>query len=150
LFGAAFWVLVVDNEVLQRQLPVPLDPDLPRLARLGGFAISMIPGAVLMYILAQLARLFRLYEQGLYFTRANVAVFQRLGWSILAWNGATFLQTSGLGIVLTLHRPTGQRLLVLSLKSEEVMVALVGLVVLTISWVMDEARKIEEEQALII
>jgi hypothetical protein len=79
-----------------------------------------------------------------------VAVFQRLGWSILAWAAADFLQTMGLGIVLTLHRAAGQRLLVVSLSSDQVLVALIGLVVVTISWVMDEARKIEEEQALIV
>lgn len=147
---AVFWYFVDENSVMQRQLSVSLNPDLPALAKVWGVAVSKVPGAVLMYILAQLSRLFRLYEQGRFFTRANAALFRRLGWSILAWAGAAFLQTAGLGVVLTLHRPAGQRLLVLSLSSDEVLVALIGLVVLTISLVMDEARKIEEEQALII
>jgi hypothetical protein len=147
---AVFWLYVGQNSVLQRQLPVEMDPDLPELAKVWGFGVSMLPGAVVMYILAQLSRLFGLYEQGQFFTRANVAIFQRLGWSILAWAGCDFLRIVGLGIVLTLHRPAGQRLLVVNFSSDQVLMALIGMVVLTISWVMDEARKIEEERALII
>ncbi|MFH1035388.1 MAG: DUF2975 domain-containing protein [Pseudomonadota bacterium] len=147
---ATFWLWVGHNSVLQRQLPVPLDPDLPDWAKVWGFGVSMLPGAVVMYILALLGRLFRLYEQGQFFTSANVAIFQRLGWCILIWAASDFLRVAGLGIVLTLHRPAGQRLLVLSLGSDQILMALIGLVVLTIAWVMDEARKIEEDRALII
>ncbi len=147
---AIFWLYVGDNSVLGRQLPVELDPDLPDRAKLWGFAVSMLPGLVVMYILAQLSRLFRLYEQGIFFSRANVAIFQRLGWSILAWACADFLQTVGLGLVLTLHRAAGQRLLVISLSSDQALMALMGLVVVTVSRVMDQARKLEEEQALIV
>ncbi|MBI5523667.1 MAG: DUF2975 domain-containing protein [Desulfarculus sp.] len=147
---ALFWYLVGQNNLIERQLPVSLDPGLPPLAKVGGFAVSMLPGAVLMYILYQLGKLFRLYEQGSFFTRANVAIFHRLGWSTVAWVAGDFLHTVGLGIVLTLHRPAGQRLLVVNFTSEQALGVLAGLVLLTISWVMDEARKIEEEQALII
>ncbi len=147
---ALFWLLVEHNRLMQQQLPVVLDPNLPGMAKVWGFVVSMVPGAVLMYILVQLSRLFRHYEQGHFFTRANVAIFHRLGWSVLAWAAGDFLHITGLGIVLTLHRPAGQRLLVVNITSDQVLVVLIGLVVLTISWVMDEARKIEEEQALII
>lgn len=147
---ALFWLSVGGNAAMQRQLPVALDSGLPPAAKLGGFLVSMLPGAVLMYILAQLSRLFGLYEQGSVFSRANVAIFQRLGWAILAWAASDFLQSAGLSIVLTLHHAPGQRLLVLSLSSGQVLAALMGLVVLTISWVMDEARKLAEDQALII
>jgi hypothetical protein len=147
---AAFWLLVGQNSVLQRQLPVALDPGLPWPAQVWGFAVSMLPGAVAMYVLSQLSGLFRLYEQGQFFTQDNVAIFQRLGRAIIIWAASDFLRVTGLGLVLTLHRAAGQRLLVLSLSSDQVLLALIGLVVLTISWVMDEARKIEEDRALII
>ncbi|MBI4797964.1 MAG: DUF2975 domain-containing protein, partial [Desulfarculus sp.] len=104
-FVALFWLLVGENSLIERQLPVSPDQDLPRLAKVWGFAVSMVPGSVLMYILYQLGKLFRLYEQGSFFTRANVAIFHRLGWSTLAWVAGDFLHTVGLGIVLTLHRP---------------------------------------------
>lgn len=147
---AAFWYWVEQNPVLERQLPVGLDSGLPTLAKFWGFAASMLPGLVLMYIMTQLSHLFRLYHKGLFFTRANVAIFRRLGWCLLAWASADFLHFAGLGIVLTMHRPQGQRLLVLSLGSAQVLAALMGMVVVTVSRVMDEARKIEEEQALIV
>ena len=40
---AVFWLYVGQNTVLQRQLPVILDPDLPGLAKVWGFGVSMVP-----------------------------------------------------------------------------------------------------------
>ena len=53
-------------------------------------------------------------------------------------------------IVLTLNRGPGQRLLVIGLDGGDLSGIFVGIVILIIAWVMDEARKIQEDQALII
>jgi len=60
------------------------------------------------------------------------------------------VRTSLLSVILTMGKPPGQRLLVVGLDSGDFTGVFVGVVVLIISWVMDEGRKIEEDQALII
>ena len=145
-----FWTQVGQQPSLARYLPVTLDENLPTWSRMLGLAVSLVPTSILMYATMQLSKLFRLYERGDIFARDNVRQYRSLGWSLIALGIAKFLNHTALSIVLTIHRPAGQRMLSIGINSDDVFLALIGMVVLTISWVMDEARKIEEEQSLII
>lgn len=147
---AAFWVVVPYYPLLGRSLPATVNPEHPGLVLILGFWASMIPGAVTMYGFGQLRRLFKLYAEGTVFESANVGCFRRLGWTLIAFTGAQVLTTPVLGMILTLYNPPGQRMLILSLSSNELISLLVGAVVLTIAWVMDEARMLKRENEMFV
>ncbi len=148
---ALFWVLVgMGNEVLMHNLPVEVDPDIPIYSLVLCFWVSMIPTSFTMFALYQLIKLFGYYGMGTMFARENVITIRTLGRTIIAWEIANFLSSIGLGILLTLHRGPGQRLLVVGIDNADIYALVAGFSVLTIAWVMDEARKIREDQELIV
>jgi Protein of unknown function (DUF2975) len=79
-----------------------------------------------------------------------VNCYRSLGRILMAWVACDVVNHTLLGIVLTLDRGPGQRLLVLGLDGGDFTGIFVGLAILIIAWVMDEARQIQEDQALII
>ncbi|MFH1112790.1 MAG: DUF2975 domain-containing protein [Pseudomonadota bacterium] len=131
-------------------LPVPVDHHLNGQTRFLAFTVGLIPLAVTLYGLQKLRELFTLYEVGSIFTEGNVKCLRSLGRILIVWVGCSFVRWSLLSIVLTLENPPGQRMLVVGLNGEDFIGVFVGVVVLAISRVMDEARKIEEDQALIV
>lgn len=131
-------------------LPVHVDHYLPGLTRFLAFLADLIPLGVIMYGLRKLESLFLLYENGLIFTEANVQCFRSLGRTLIVWVAGDMVRNSLLSMVLTLDKPPGQRLITVGLGSADFTAVFVGIVVLIISWVMDEGRKIHEDQALIV
>lgn len=151
VLNVVFWVGVgMGNEVLGHNLPVKVDPDIPASSLVMACLVSMIPTGVFMYALYQLIKLFGYYGSGIMFARENVTTIRSLGKSIIYWDITNFLSSIVLGIILTLHRGTGQRLLVVGVDNADIYALVAGFSVLTIAWVMDEARKIKEEQELIV
>jgi hypothetical protein len=130
--------------------PVPITGDLSGQIRLLAFCSDLPPLAVLVFSFYKLGSLFRLYENGHIFTRQNVDCFKSLGRMMIVWAACHFVSNSLMSIVLTLENPPGQRMLTLGLGSPEFGGLFVGGVVLTITWVMDEARKLNEDHELFI
>jgi len=131
-------------------LPVHVDHDLPDLTRFFAFLVDLIPLGAVIYGLQQLRRLFLLYESGSIFTERNVDCFRGLGGALIVWVVCHIVRTTLLSVVLTMDNLPGQRMIVVALDSGDFTGIFVGVVVLIISWVMDEGRKIEEDQALIV
>jgi hypothetical protein len=151
ILNVVFWVGIgMGNDVLGHTLPVQVDPDIPASSLVFACLIGMIPTSVFVYALYQLIKLFGYYSTGVIFSKANVLAIRNLGKSIIYWELANFLCSIALGIVLTLHRGTGNRLLVINLQNSDLYALVAGFSVLTIAWVMEEARKIKEEQELIV
>lgn len=148
---AAYWLLLNDLPH-SMYAPLPTAPSAPLGTglRLLGFLVTMIPCGVLLYALTRLRRLFALYRKGIIFDRQNVACYRDLGKALLCWSGAAFLQTPLLSMILTLPNPPGTRLLMLGVGSGELDCLFLGGLVLLISWVMDEGRRLDEEQALTV
>jgi len=147
---ALAWALVNHLPYFIAQLPVPVKGYLPRATRALAFVASMLPGGVAIYALSRLRRLFDLYAHGEIFRAANVECFRQLGWSLFAWAVAGFLFKPIAGIILTFHWQPGTRLLVLGIDSQDVVAVFMGLVVLTVAWVMDQGRRLSEEQELYV
>jgi len=149
---ALYWIFF--NQI--RHLPsmvnvlVPITGDLPVFSRFLAFFIDLFPLAVLVYGLRVLARLFRLYENGIIFAKANVDCFNRLGRAMIIWMVCHFLSNSLISTVLTLHHPPGQRVIIVGFEGADLGALFVGGIVLTVTWVMDEARRINEDQELFI
>jgi hypothetical protein len=149
---AVFWILFNRIYAIMPMisLPVRLDHGLTALTRLLAFLSDLAPLSAMIFGLLKLKALLSLYEKGHIFTRANVNCYRSLGKTLMVWVGCDIVNRTLLGIVLTLDRGPGQRLLVIGLDGGDFAGIFVGIVILTIAWVMDEARKIQEDQALII
>lgn len=126
------------------QLPLPL------WGRLLGFLTSMLHVGVAMYGIIVLMRLFRHYEEGRIFRLENVRCFRSLSRALLLWFAASVVSVPIRSLALTLHHPPGQHYIELSLGSPDLTALLVGLVVGVIAWVMDEGRKLQEQQDYMI
>lgn len=131
-------------------LPVHVDHDLPAQTRFYAFLVDLIPLGAIIYGLQKLRGLFSLYEKGLIFTNQNVDCFRSLGRALIIWVACHVVRTTLLSVILTIDNPPGKRILALMLDSGDFSGAFVGVVVLIISWVMDEGRKIREDQELIV
>ena len=149
---ALFWIFFNRLYRLTPMIPLPVhvNPDLPALTRFGAFLVDLIPLAAVIFGLQKLRTLFRLYETRLIFTEQNVDCFRSLGKALILWVIANVVRNTLLSVVLTIHNPPGQRVITFGLYSTDFTGIFVGIIILVISWVMDEGRKIQEEQALIV
>ena len=128
-------------------MPVRAEAELPLLSRILAFVISMLPIGVVIAAMYILARLFSLYEKGIVFSTQTVRCFRRLGWVLMCWVVASLFYLPMLSHVVTAVNPPEQRLVVAQLGLSDIAVLVMGAIVLLISWVMDEARKLEDEHA---
>jgi hypothetical protein len=152
VFNALFWFFINDfPETMSRNmLPHYVRLPLPVLGCILGFAVSMLPVGVSMAGGQYLVRLFRLYEQGDIFKLANVLCFKRLSRVLIWWFVAGIVYRSLLSVVLTLHHPPGQRMIAVGLGSPDLTALLLGGILAVVAWVMEEGRKIQEEQELTV
>jgi len=118
--------------------------------KLLGFGASMLPGAATMYSFACLAALFGRFGQGEMFSARTVGLLRRLGWTMLATQGLRVLHGSLVSLILTMDNPPGQHIISVGLDSATLSETVTGVVIILASWVMDEARKLKEEQELVI
>ncbi|MBT7950491.1 MAG: DUF2975 domain-containing protein [Gammaproteobacteria bacterium] len=128
-------------------LPVDLNQLLPYSTLSLAFLISFLPGAVAIYGLITLQELFGLYEKAIVFSVNNVNCYRRLGHTLIYWVVAKFISIPLLSLVLTFNHPPGKRTLALGISSSEIATLITGIIVVVISWVMNEACKLNDEQA---
>ena len=138
------------REALRSQLPVRVNGTLPVWSLLLGYVITLMQMGIVIYGLAWLRRLFGLYAEGLIFEHENVACLRRVSLAVIAWAPAKTVFNALIGIAVTLPNPPGQRLLTLGVDSDQVLALFGGFALLTISWVMEEGRKVTAEQSLIV
>jgi hypothetical protein len=138
-------------ELMQKSiLPPYARPPLPVLPRFLGFLVWLLPGGVAMYATANLVKLFRLYEIGQIFRPANVRCFRNLSRALIAWCLVNIASGELLSLALTAHHPPGQRMISVGFGSPDITALLVGLILSVIAWVMEEGRKMQEEQDLTV
>ena len=131
-------------------LPVPVHQPLAASIRFAAFLAQLIPLAAMIAGLVRLKELFHLYEHGEIFSERTVLCFQRLGRTLITYVICNMVQTTLLSIILSLPNPPGKRMLTIAIGSPEFTSLFIGGVILVITSVMEEARLIQEDQALII
>ncbi len=127
-------------------VPVALD----WTTRLTAFAASMVPMAVLLYLLHQAYGLFDSFRTGNVFTSLAPIRLRRIGWCIVALAVLRPLTATMLALVLTWGNPPGQRILALSIGIDDYMIAALGGLVLAIGHVMTEAARIADDNRQIV
>ncbi|WP_338669850.1 DUF2975 domain-containing protein [Pseudodesulfovibrio methanolicus] len=123
---------------------------LPWSQRWLGLAVSLIPLGPTMLCLWWLARLFGLFTAGEIFTGNTVKYIRRTGWTMLAGVILMPIHEALLTLVLTIHNPPGERLITISLESGDARDLLVAGIIILVSWIMDEGRKLRETDELTV
>lgn len=119
--------------------------DLGGGARLAGFAISMVPMAVLFYLLHQAYQLFDSYRVGNVFSALAPIRLRRMGLSMITLAILRPMTGTALALALTAANPPGQRYLALAISLDDYMIAALGGLILAIGHVMVEASRLAEE-----
>jgi hypothetical protein len=124
--------------------------ELPIVTRLLALMVNMIPVSVIMYSLFILIRLSNLYKKKSIFSYENVKCYRKLGYTLLIWVVAGIIYDVLIGIVFTIGNPPGKRSISVMFTSIDLTALIVGYVIIIISRVIDEGRKLEEEQKFTI
>lgn len=127
---------------------VPVATDLA--TRLLGFAVSMVPMAVLFFLLHQSYALFDAFRLGNVFTADAPIRLRRIGMCIVVLALLRPLTSAMLGLILTWANPPGQRILAIGISIDDYMIAALGGLVLAIGHVMTEAARIADDNSRIV
>lgn len=152
VINAIFWLNMnrMPDLILKKTIPFDVTMPMPLISLVLGFLVTMLPTGVTMVGAYYLQRLFLLYEQGQIFRLANVRCFKKL-FRVLIWSFvADIVSRSLLSVVLSLPNPPGQRIVTVDLSSSDLTILLLGGILAVISWVMEEGRKLQEEQDLTV
>ncbi|MCE7999213.1 MAG: DUF2975 domain-containing protein [Rhodobiaceae bacterium] len=112
--------------------------------------LSLFPISITLFALYNLQKLFSLYAIGKFFEPANVRCFRNMGWALVAVVPVDILFNAALSVLLSFDQPAGERMLAVSMSSDDIGLAVVGAVIIIVSWVMAEAVKLAEENAQIV
>jgi len=116
-------ILVSPNQLYASPHEMPETVWALGLVRLG---LSVFCGLVLYH-------LFRLYEHGILFSAKNVRDIRFLGWYLMIdWVALYQLESLSHRMALSFNQP------------------FIGLLIIFVAWIMDEGRKIQEEQDLTV
>lgn len=116
------------------------------LSKLLGFGISLLPTMIVMILFYMLAKLFKNYQNGEVFSQNNISYYKKLGKYLFLLACVNFLCTGLMSVALTCQNLSGQRTLCLSIGMAQIFPILIGLVIIGISHVMNEAFRLDEEQ----
>jgi hypothetical protein len=158
----AFWIFGVGGLDATGPIPAEISYNLagnfiPRLSMTTinatslslGFLAAMIPTCALMFIVYILTKIFRNYERGLIFSEHNTMLYRRIGFGLFAKTIADIVSLPLICLALTFQNPVKPEG-VIQVGTTHLGLIFVGVGVILISWVMDEASKIAEEQAYTI
>lgn len=121
------------------------------LSRGLGFLSSFFYDTAMMLGLYYLIRLFSLYEKGAIFTSENVKAYKILGYTLFSY--ALFIKPIAEGIMVTavtFSNPPGHRYFSIGFGTPNVGYIMIGALIILISWVMNEGKKLQEEQSYTI
>lgn len=146
--GEAVFELMADDLLndpgLAGTLPLPWD------VRLLAMAAGLLPEGIFMLSMWWLVLLFGRFAAGEIFTADTVRLIRNIGWTMVAMVAAAPVHEALLSLILTMHNPPGQHMLRLTTESADFGRLLTAGIVILVSWIMDEGRKLRETDELTI
>lgn len=115
-----------------------------------GFLISLIPVAFQTVALALLVRLFGLFERFEFFSQESVTCIRKLGFCLLIGQLVYPFYIALITLALTINNAPGERYISAAFGTEQMNLVVIATIIILISWVMNEGRKLQEEQAATI
>jgi hypothetical protein len=126
---------------------IEITPQIPLVFRAGALFADFIPGALIVWALIELFRLFRLYAAGLVFDTAALSCLNRVA-SLMFWYVlVSFLAQAPISFLLSWPGPAGNREISLTVTTHDFSVLFVAGVVLVIARVMAAAQQLADENA---
>ena len=120
------------------------------LQRTLGAAASLLAIVPAFLALLALARICNEYAAGNLFSPAVLRHYRRLGWALLATTVLHWLQSTLVGLAISLTLPLGHRFLTISVSSDDLLLLLATAVVFLLGAVMGVAHGIQQENAAIV
>lgn len=117
-----------------------------------GFVLALIPVSVNCFIYYTLVKLFKNYQVGVVFSLKNTRFFRHIAIAIIL-NQLVLkaVYNALMSLNITYFLGPGNRVLSFTLLSgHSVFLIIAGITTLVISWIMDEARKLNDEQQFTI
>jgi|GEM_PF-1379286 len=118
--------------------------------KVAGFTIDAIPAALLIWALFQLLFVLRLMREEIWFDERTEKSFTIAGRSMLWFVLASWLNETLLVLIMTANNPPGERMLVVSASSNELLSLVPALMALVIARMIRLAREQREELNQII
>ncbi|GAB1479469.1 hypothetical protein MASR2M74_20330 [Paracoccaceae bacterium] len=147
-------LLWLDRPAMERGaamlLPAGTRHELTATALIGGFVMAHLVMGLLLYALWQAHRLFAAFARGDILVPATGMRLFRVGLGFALVLPAQLLASGVTSLLLTWSNPSGGRALALSVDPAHAMLAVAGLLILTVGWVMTEAARIAEDNAQIV
>ena len=109
------------------------------------FLIDQATTAVGLYALVMVRRLFAGYRRGEVFARAAAARLGRIGWAVLALAPVSTAAQTLAVLTATWANPPGERQFVIDIADSDVYAVVIGLALVAVARVMEEAARIAEE-----
>lgn len=156
IITAGFWIFYNSLPENLIAMSVKLSGNLSRpeiltlQQRLLGLMVSLIPLVIKMSVIVTILQLLKLYRAGKVFSGAHVICFKKLGRSLIYYTIAGILQLAAMSVVMTMNNPRGQRTLSFGVSSDDITLFVIAAIVLMFSWVMDEGRRLAEDQELTV
>lgn len=132
-------------------LPIPVNLEALRFQwRLLGFLVALVPTSIIMFGFYYLIKLFQLYVKGVVFAQQNIYYIRKIALMFLLQVVATIVIQPFLSLILTLDAAPGGHIISIGLRGEEISNLIIAGIVFLIAWIMEEARKLDEERALTV
>lgn len=114
--------------------------------RVACFGASMLTGGAVMYVFRRLSRLFDLYGEGVFFDAGTVTCYRGIGAGLIVQQLLSFPEQALQTLILSWKNPVGERFISFGVDDANISLIIVGLMIILISRIMDEGRKMQEEQ----
>jgi hypothetical protein len=116
------------------------------MTKILGFLVSLIPNIFSVLALYYLARLFKLFEGLEFFSQNSVSLLRKIGFALLGGQLIYPIYTALISLTVTISNPPGERMIATAFGTAELSWTALALVIILASWIMDEGRKLQEEQ----
>ena len=116
----------------------------------GGFVISMISQSVLLYGLWRLQALFCAYRRGELFEARTTSHLKTFSICILLYLILQPFTEAALTALVTSGNPEGERMVAISVSSDDIHIMLLGGLLLVVAWVLNEGAKAVRENRMIV
>ncbi len=147
---AAALALYPDLSIKQVYGAYNLPPNLPPLSawQYGAMALLAVLNFLpVFYIIWKLINMFRLFAAGEVFTSAATKHLFSAAKGMVVWGGIAIVSTTAAVLVLTANAAKGEHIFAVSVSSGQLAGIFVGVIFVVMSWVMQEAARLSEENA---
>ena len=150
LLVAVVLTLFPDLSIQQIYATYNLSPNIPPLATWQYGALALVAALNFLptlFVIWKLRQMFRLFATGQIFTSAATKHLFSAAKGMVAWGVIAIFSTTITVLVLTANAAKGEHVLVANVSSVQLAGIFAGAIFVVMSWVMQEAARLSEENA---